>query len=730
MEKNLGERKKQERLMAGKTRGKEENEKNNMGEGGADKIHRLHQDYLFQDEEKRRQEKVAEILADFETRRQKRKPFELGWLLNINFVLGNQYSYVSSKGDVKETDKTFAWESREVFNHIAPIIESRLAKLNRVKPSMSVRPTGNEEKDIETARMSKMVLDSVSQTLGIPKIVSDATLWSEVCGTSFYKIGWDWTKGNEIARIEDEEGSSSAGQLKNKQSEKSSLENVSIEQEKSENLENIEDELKVVKNEFWTSGENEKSEKLYGETAKENSFEKSGQKGHHSITDGDVSISVCSPFEIFPDSASACDIDECESIIHAKTISEDEALLNYGVKVSGQTVDSLSFDLSELGFFGAGESNIKKSVSESKDGQVYVIERYIRPSEENKNGVLEIVVGDKLVYEGEIPSGEIPFVRQISSASVGCFWGISVVERCIPVQRAYNAIKNRKIEFLSRLASGVLAVEEGSVDIDNLEEEGLAPGKILVYRNGSNLPKFMDSGDIPSEFSVEEDRLLNEFISLTGVSELMRNSALPSSVTSGTAINLLIEQDDTRLSVSAEHIRTALLELSKKILRLYKNFARVPKLAKIVDNNGELQIFYWQGSELSADDVVLDTTNELSETPATRRNMVMEILNAGLLADENGRIDTRTKAKVLDMLGFGNWESSQDIASLQVRRAKNENLKEDGVYVLEIDDHEIHIEEHLRYLLEHDGSLSDKKVDYLLGHIREHKMFKKNVTEK
>ena len=107
-----------------------------------------------------------------------------------------------------------------------------------------------------------------------------------------------------------------------------------------------------------------------------------------------------------------------------------------------------------------------------------------------------------------------PFVRQISAEQAGCFWGASVVERVIPIQRAYNAVKNRKHEFMNRLAMGVLTVEDGSVDTENLEEEGLSPGKILVYRQGSVKPQLMDSGAVPDDFSTEEDRLLQEFVTV------------------------------------------------------------------------------------------------------------------------------------------------------------------------------------------------------------------------
>ena len=69
----------------------------------------------------------------------------------------------------------------------------------------------------------------------------------------------------------------------------------------------------------------------------------------------------------------------------------------------------------------------------------------------------------------------------------------SIVDRLIPYQRAYNATKNRQSEYLNRLMYGNLFVEDGSVDIDTLENEGLAPGKILIYRQGAQMPKLVES---------------------------------------------------------------------------------------------------------------------------------------------------------------------------------------------------------------------------------------------
>ena len=49
---------------------------------------------------------------------------------------------------------------------------------------------------------------------------------------------------------------------------------------------------------------------------------------------------------------------------------------------------------------------------------------------------------------------------------------------------------NQIIDMTHRLASPILCVEDGSVDTDELSEEGLAPGKIIIYRQGSSCPSF------------------------------------------------------------------------------------------------------------------------------------------------------------------------------------------------------------------------------------------------
>ncbi len=594
--------------------------------------------------------KIAEeITADYQARREARSGLEHQWRLNLNYVAGNQYCEISPTGEVMQEEKYYGWQSRSVFNHIAPIIDTRLAKLSRVRPTMSVRAVSSEEGDLKSAVVSSDILRSTTQRLEFDKIIQDATAWSEVCGTCFYKVDW-----------------------------------------------------------------------------KENSGKILGEKDGVPIFEGDVSVQVVSPFEIFPDSLFTSDIKELGSIIHARAVSVNELNRIYGKSFLGEELDVFSLDKKHF-IYGGG-----KKTSDTLNEQIILIEKYEKPTANYKNGRYFAVAGGELLEEGELPyqngvDGErgYPFIKQVSTVQVGAFFGVSLVERLIPLQRAYNAVKNRKYEFMNRVSMGVINVEDGSVDTDDLVDEGLSPGKVIVYRQGSRPPQIMNSGSVPLDFTYEEERLKSEFVSISGTSEVSKNSTLASSTMSGAAIELLIEQDETRLSVTAESIRSAVKDIGKHIIRLYRQFAKNTRIMRCLGEGKSVKLFYFNSSDLSSDDIVFDTENELTQTPAQKKTAVLEMLSSGLLTDDSGRISSRTKVKILEILGYGSLSNSQDLISLHSQKAEKENLEllDREIPVDELDDHGVHVEEHLRKLL----SLDNEKLgqseykDRIKNHVAEHK---------
>ena len=609
-----------------------------------------------------REEKlVKEITDDFKRRAEKRKSFDLIWRINMNFLMGNQYCNVGYGGELEEQDRQFFWQEREVFNHIAPIFDIRYAKLSKIKPEINIIPATNDERDKQTAKVSKKIYQSVKNKLAIDKQMNQALKWSEVCGTSFYKVVWNPNIGQIV-------------------------------------------------------GQNDKGE---------------------NIKSGDIEISVVSPFEIYPDSTVCETIEECQSIIHAKSYTTTQIKSIFNIDVKGQKVSTYSLDgvseaIGGLGFNGT----VPKIIESVKEDSAIVIEKYERPSKQYPNGRLTIIAGDKLVFEGDLPyingdkERDFPFIKQTSIEEPGCFWGTSVIERLIPVQRAFNAVKNRKHEFINRLSLGILSVEDGSVDLENLEDEGLCPGKVLVYRQGSKEPKYLEGEALPNGLGEEEKELLEEFNKISGVNDLLNLRSLSSNI-SGVALELLIGQDETRLNASVESIRQSTLEIARKILQLYKQFALFPRLARIIGENGQIEMFYFSSSDVTSDDVVIENQNEGIQSLSQRREMVFKLIEKGVLNDENGILNNKMKSKILDMLGFGIWENAQDINELHIKKADNENLKMiDGVNcnVSEIDEHDLHINEHIAFMLGEDfekTKLKNPKIESIfLEHIKMHKKTK------
>jgi hypothetical protein len=198
---------------------------------------------------------------------------------------------------------------------------------------------------------------------------------------------------------------------------------------------------------------------------------------------------------------------------------------------------------------------------------------------------------------------------------------------------------------------GVLAVEDGSVDVDELAEEGLSPGKILVYRQGGNAPQFLDCGNVPSEFAAEEDRLEEEFTTVSGVSDLSQNSN-PARVTSASGLQLLISQDDSRLSASIENLSMATRETGRHILRLYRQFAGNARLMTLTGDDNKKRMCYFNAAEIDADDILFETDEAI--TAAEKREMVLELYRAGILTDENGKLSEENRMRILDAFGLGN----------------------------------------------------------------------------
>lgn len=611
---------------------------------------------------------VEYIHEEFERRQEERRPFELQWRLNQNFVAGNQWSDVDGvMGDLEEVAPVYDWMQAETYNHLAPIVATRLAKLGRVQPGLSVRPATSDNADQAAAKLSTQLLKGFCAAVDMNRLVREASMWMETCGTAFIKSTWNREAGRVIGNVNG----------------------------------------KVVR-------------------------------------EGDLQVTVVPAYEIYPDSVTRTDIDRCQSVIHAKAYTVDEIYRLWGVRVEGRTVDVFSMDNSGVVEGGAGYNPGYSTIQRGKmDEAEIVLEWMERPSPEQPEGRLAIVAGDVLLHLGPLPwrvgeYGErgIPLARMICESNPGYLFGVSVVERCIPIQRAYNAVQNRIHEFIARATIGVLVAEEGTVVNEEVLDDGIPPGSVLEVQRGATFPQWMQSPPIPQALLEERESLENQFILISGTSEIARNSQLPSSAISGVAIELLKEQDDTRISQTAENIRDAVRRCGVIWIRLLRQFVTTARLTRVAGEDMDVRVDMWRGSDLTSDDVVIDTDNELSNTPAQRKNTALELYKAGLFTDPaTGQLTRSGRLALMDAFNLGNWEDVADLDELQRQQAQRENeIAADGgeITVIELDDTEIHLLEHTKYVYSAAyrelRQTQPDRADVIMEHIAYHRQMQQQAA--
>ena len=590
--------------------------------------------------EERKRALVREVTEKFAERQKQRRMLERGWELNMNFLSGNQYVGITPAGELEEEQPRYYWQCREVFNHIAPAIDTRCAKLAQVRPVMSVRAATGEEGDMRTAKISSNVLRSVLEECSFDETMARAAVWSETCGTSFYKVLWDASaRGGE----------------------------------------------------------------------------------------GGVCIAAVPPFEIYPEDLSCERVEDQPSIIHARAMPVAEISERYGIKAAPEKAE---FPLAPYAAASNFAGGLGRGGLPVREDCAVVIEYYEKPTRAYPKGRFLAVAGGRLAYEGELPycNGEAgergyPFAKQCALEFSGAFFGGSIIDRMIPVQRAFNAVKNRKHEFLNRLTAGVLAVEDGSVDTEELIEEGLPPGKVLVYRQGAPAPKMLAPDSLPSEFQQEEERLLDEFILVSGVSELSSTTQNRTHVTSATGLQLLIELDDTRLAVTTDSIRRAVKKVGRQVLRLMRQFAGKRRLMRMTGEGKKVEMYYFSSADISSDDVVFETENEGAVSPSRRRSLIYEMYDKGLVAGEDGSGPEKRRGRVLDALGFGGLDSARGLKPLHRNKAAEENLRlAEGEEVRAdfYDDDDAHISEHTRFLLSDEFAAGEETKARIEAHLKEH----------
>jgi hypothetical protein len=424
---------------------------------------------------------------------------------------------------------------------------------------------------------------------------------------------------------------------------------------------------------------------------------------------GEVVLSAVSPFEFYPDPY-ATTIDEMNWCFHVKIRSAEYVAEKYGVEVEPEAINVNQYLEGKMFLITDNTSqNIKKGV--------VVKEFWQRPTKKYPRGRYVVYVKDKVLFAGDNPyeQGMLPFAAFSHIPVPGRFWGDSVVTDLIKPQMNYNKARSQAIEIRNLMSKPKWLVPKGSLETQITS----APGENIEYVPVANLrPEPIRGIDVPATFWKEFDQIKSEFYDVSGQHEVS-HAQIPAGIRSGIAIAYLQEQDDTRLTVTAQSYEKALEKVETLKLRLARQFYIEPRVGRIVGENNTVEVFTFMGRDIPEDvDVKVQAGSSLPQSRVAKQEFIISLWEQKIIQDPK---------VVLKLLEFGDVEGIYDDIDLDTSQAQRENeLMKEGKYEEpeDFENHEVHIYEHNKFRkTEEYDALPDEIKQLFAQHVAVHQSF-------
>lgn len=594
------------------------------------------------------------------------------WVLNANFLAGHQNCDLNLHSrTIEDFVPEHDYMSRGIYNRVAPLIQTRIANLRTVQYNMVVKPRTEDIDDYQKADVSTKLLQYTQSSGEFSRKMDMAYQWSAITGTAFFYSWWDVRSGKVVAKREVIEEGEEDGEI----TQKVTLENVN---------------------------------------------------------EGDLSYGLLSSFEVFPEDLYQQEVSDQYSVIIEQVMSAKEVYDLYGIDCKGQEIEQYTLMPRPAAGLAGQEFTVYAMTKATRENAVRVVTYFERNSRKHPDGLMAIIADDHLIWYGDNPYREIPLTAVKDQVVAGQFYGKSIICDLIPLQRAYNSCLNKVYDYIATVGANPIAAAAGSVDVDDLTENGIPPGKVVEYDSTyGGPPQFLSNPELPGTVLKEIERLENSMEYTAAVSQMMVVGATPSGVTSGTAIERLRQIDNTRLSLTAETFRNAVLSMAKLWLTIYKDRAANWKAlqASGMDNGGS--VIVWSTEDITSFDVAFTTENELKNSPEQQKQSFLEAFQMGLFAGPDGTVPREVRVRAWELMRIGDTDDVMGLDDMQRKNAQRENtLLECGSLPKvdeQLDDHEIHLATHKRYALSMRFRLMERNSPEYAAAFREHMMIHKRL---
>lgn len=383
------------------------------------------------------------------------------------------------------------------------------------------------------------------------------------------------------------------------------------------------------------------------------------------IVTGDHCYSSVSPFNILVPDLLLEDIEEQPYVLNVFTKSLEWVKIHYPEVMEREGWVPTIVGASEV--MESQYLNLKGSeANNAKPDSCLVIEAWIKPGHTAilPKGGRVLMVDDLVVscdQEG-IPykHGQYPFAK-IDSIQSGSYYGTSVVEDLIPLQREINRTRSQLIEARNLTSKPGFFFRTGSMDVSKWTS---APGQAIDIKPGSEFPQPIPLPQIPSYVENMQDRYLTDVEDISGQHQVSKGNA-PAGVTAGTAIQFLQEADNSYMAVTHASIEDCMKKVAQQTIALAVQYWDSARLVKYVGKDGQINAKYLSQIDLkTGTDIRIEGGSSLPVSKAARIALFMDLMTRGAIPVD----------QALKLMNLPSMKAYYDLTEVDEKQAQRENV--------------------------------------------------------
>ena len=303
--------------------------------------------------------------------------------------------------------------------------------------------------------------------------------------------------------------------------------------------------------------------------------------------------------------------------------------------------------------------------------QVECIEAWHLPSTKGaKDGRHVIAIENATLMDDSWERDGFPFAFIHWTNRLLGFWGQGLAEQLTGIQVEINRLL-RNIQQQMHLATPKVFVESGSkISKAHINNEIWG-----VIEYAGTPPQFFVPKTVSGEIFSHLDRLFNRAYEIAGVSQLAAGAKKPAGLESGVALREFQDIESERFLMVAKAYEQLFLDAAAQMVDIAREVsARGESFEVISHGDDDIEKIKWSDINLKRDEYVMKVypTSLLPTTPAAKLQKVIEMLQAGMLSQQEARalLDYPDLAAVNDMA-----TASQEIFNMMIER-----ILEKGIY--------------------------------------------------